>query len=682
MIPLNADLDGRLRNTELPRSKFLYPIFEAVVNSIYAIDDRRDFDHIFQYSTSLIEVKFIRESQTSLNDKEKPEIKEVVVSDNGIGFTNDNFASFLTLDSKFHNNKGCKGVGRLFWLKEFGYAVVSSSYMAGREKHFRSFKFTRKGVEDEKDWDAQEEDTIGSEIRLCAPKKSFKELFSKCSLERMSNMLFEHCLWFYLRKGGCPRIKLNDGDDEVDMDNLYGQYRIISKDQEDTFELCNQKFHVLHVKIKKSDDKNHVFYCAGNRVVRKEKINIVGLYDSPISDGEYSFYYQCYVTSDFLDDKVTSDRFSFMITESRDKNKSDDIFDDIVFDDIRNEVIAKVEQYLRTFISENIVQGERRMSDFVDTKAPYYKPLINALSEKERSINPNATDKAIDTYLHTKLYEQEHQLLEDGHDVLKVREHETDDEYQKRVDDYFNKAQTLKESDLARYVIHRKIIIELLEGILAIQNDGKYSKEDRVHEIIMPMRRTSDNVEFADNNLWLINDRLVFHHYLASDKSLNVMPITDSNSNDRPDIISETIYDNPIVVTEKDNPPFASFSIVEFKRPMRNDYKDGDKETDVITQCMEYVDNIRNSKVTDKHGRPLIFNEGMPAYCYIICDLTSKMKKLCNHNDFIETYDHMGYFGYKKNAQIYFEVISFNQQLHSAKERNVAFFEKLGLPHD
>lgn len=56
MIQLNADLDGRLRNTELPRSKFLFPVFEAVVNSIYAIDDRSESDHTFKYSNALIEV--------------------------------------------------------------------------------------------------------------------------------------------------------------------------------------------------------------------------------------------------------------------------------------------------------------------------------------------------------------------------------------------------------------------------------------------------------------------------------------------------------------------------------------------------------------------------------------------------------------------------------------------------
>ena len=40
-----------------------------------------------------------------------------------------------------------------------------------------------------------------------------------------------------------------------------------------------------------------------------------------------------------------------------------------------------------------------------------------------------------------------------------------------------------------------------------------------------------------------------------------------------------------------------------------------------------------------------------------------------------------GYFGYKSELKIYFEVISFDQLLNSAKERNAAFFDKIGISH-
>ena len=197
----------------------------------------------------------------------------------------------------------------------------------------------------------------------------------------------------------------------------------------------------------------------------------------------------------------------------------------------------------------------------------------------------------------------------------------------------------------------------------------------------MPMHMTSDDVDSDNNNLWLINDRLVFHHYLASDKSFKSMKITDCDSKERPDIISEFVYDNPLVVAEGENPPFASFSIIEFKRPMRDDFEGNEKGKDPIKQCMDYVNLIRESKVKDKRGRIIRINEQIPAYCYIISDLTSSLEKICKDNDFIRTYDNLGYFGYKSIYHIYFEVISFAQLLNGAKERNAAFFDKLGISH-
>ena len=42
--------------------------------------------------------------------------------------------------------------------------------------------------------------------------------------------------------------------------------------------------------------------------------------------------------------------------------------------------------------------------------------------------------------------------------------------------------------------------------------------------------------------------------------------------------------------------------------------------------------------------------------------------------------DRMGYFGYNEPSHAYLEVISFDQLVKSATERNRAFFDKLGLP--
>lgn len=354
----------------------------------------------------------------------------------------------------------------------------------------------------------------------------------------------------------------------------------------------------------------------------------------------------------------------------------------VYFADVRNNVRDQVQDFLGPYLEDNKTAGREKLTQFIDEKAPYYKPLLASLGDDEKIINPKANDKTIDSYLHSKLVEKEHTLIEEGHDVLRVRTGETSEEYKQRVDKYFDNAQQLKQTDLARYVLHRKFILQLLEEALQSDEDGNYCREEKIHEIIMPMRVTSDDIKFKDNNLWIIDERLVFHHYLASDKSFKSMEVTDCKSGRRPDILLENIYDNPLFVSEKDNPPYATLRIVEFKRPMRDNIEAEDDTKNPIDQCIDYVLKIRKGKSVTKNGRPITISEDIPAYCYVICDITSSMQTVCDKHDLKKTYDGLGFFGYKSNLRIYFEVISFDQLLNSAKERNAAFFDKLGLPHN
>lgn len=40
--------------------------------------------------------------------------------------------------------------------------------------------------------------------------------------------------------------------------------------------------------------------------------------------------------------------------------------------------------------------------------------------------------------------------------------------------------------------------------------------------VICPMRYTSDEVSFEEMNLWIIDERLAYHNFLASDKQMKL----------------------------------------------------------------------------------------------------------------------------------------------------------------
>src|SRR5690242_15155698 len=95
-VAINASLPGRLRNTSLPKSRALWPLFEAVVNAIQAVDDA----HTDMGSTR-IEVRIVRDPQAPMPPGEDHQfaglaepICDFVVSDNGVGFHDENMESF------------------------------------------------------------------------------------------------------------------------------------------------------------------------------------------------------------------------------------------------------------------------------------------------------------------------------------------------------------------------------------------------------------------------------------------------------------------------------------------------------------------------------------------------------------------------------------------------------------
>ena len=86
---------------------------------------------------------------------------------------------------------------------------------------------------------------------------------------------------------------------------------------------------------------------------------------------------------------------------------------------------------------------------------------------------------------------------------------------------YSKEISDVNKAALSDYVAHRKIIIDLLStGIRKIDNE-KFSKEEFIHNLIFPMKCSSDDIDYESHNLWLIDERLAYSSYVASDVSLN-----------------------------------------------------------------------------------------------------------------------------------------------------------------
>ena len=203
------------------------------------------------------------------------------------------------------------------------------------------------------------------------------------------------------------------------------------------------------------------------------------------------------------------------------------------------------------------------------------------------------------------------------------------------------------------------------------QEQQKYAYEKNIHQLIFPMTKTSDDIDYLQHNLWIIDEKLAYHHYLASDMKIKKMEEVENNSGKEPDLI---IFDSPFAFTDEEEHPYRNITIIEFKRPGREHYNDAENP---IRQIKEYMDDIVEGKVKTKDGEFLNGTENIRFFCYIICDVDLSIKKLAKLEDLKVTPDNMGFYKYIDSYKAYLEIIPYNKLIQDSKKRNRILFDKL-----
>ena len=115
---------------------------------------------------------------------------------------------------------------------------------------------------------------------------------------------------------------------------------------------------------------------------------------------------------------------------------------------------------------------------------------------------------------------------------------------------------------------------------------------------------------------------------------------------------------------------------------MRDGFQAGEDESkDPILQSLGYLRRLREGAST-VDGRPIPNAAKIPGFVYILADFTNSLTDCCRVHQLQITADGMGYFGYHRDESYnaYIQVMSFDGLVESAKERNRAFFDTLGLP--
>lgn len=676
-MALKTSLAGRVRNTNLPKSHSLLPLLEAVVNGLQAIDARFGDD----ISQGRLRVTIERSGQEEFDLEPagpgRTALKPITgfgIDDNGVGFTSANMNSFETLDTDYKASLGSRGIGRLLWLKAFDRVSVKSAFVEDGELQQRQFKFSIAGEVEH--LETPEDITeSGTAVHLDGFKEDYQQSARKTG-DAIAREVFEHCIWYFLRPGGAPAVTVVD-DEAYSLNGLMDEF-VYDELPLTTVEIKGQRFDMVNLRLKSStrNPAPRLYWCAANRVVTEENLTgkIPGLYGRLKDQMSAEFAYACYLSGDYLDSHVRADRTAFEISERLAGNTIDN---DPSVEDIRTGVLQKIEELLADSLTAAREEGKARVNDFVSNRAPRYRPVLAQLERLGATVDPSVKDQDLELQLHRHLQTLEAEVLAQGHAVFAEAETTTPEVYQERLTEYLQSVTELNQSDLAAYVARRRAILDALRKLIQTNEDGKYSREDAVHTLLMPRRKDSNEVGSDASNLWIIDERLAFHDYLASDKTLKSMPITGSDSTKEPDLLSLRLVDAPVLTAEGENLPLPSINVIEIKRPMRDDASEGKNP---IEQALEYVELVRGGGVKTATGRQIPVSPDQPAFCYVLADLTPTMRSRCKLAGLRPTADGMGYFGFNESYKAYIEVMSFDRLLNAATERNRAFFDKLGLP--
>lgn len=666
MRNFSINLRGRIKNFNLPKNQPLIPLFEAIVNSIHAIDERKRTGEQFD---ACITVKLIRDNQLTLEGiGELSPICSFEIIDNGVGFNEPNLASFMESDSTYKADFGGKGVGRFSWLIAFEKAEIESIYFDEDSYVKREFEFTA------------EQSEINDTLTTCEFQKDNRTTvrlvncvnpYAKVIPKRgatIATRIIQHCLVYFI-SDDCPQINLVDDDGNYNLNQIFKE-KIQTEENSVIINIGDETFELLHVKSEETTvNGNKLYLCAHNRLVEtKELDKYITDLDREIYE-KSGFWYIGVLRSKYLDDNVDMNRLSFNIPDG---GTLESMVNIITIDQVMKAVVIEVSKFLKDYLLPITENKLKRIKDYVTYQAPQFRHLLKYMPDAISKIKPNLSEDKMDDELHRIKREFDRNTSQENAKLLSDLNKGVinSSEYIEKFGQQVEKINSANGAALAEYVAHRKVILDLLEFAIRQKNDGHFQKESFLHNLIYPMRTTATDIPYSNHNLWLIDEKLAYCSYISSD-----IPFNNNPKDERTDIM---ILDKPVAVSDEENhgKEYESIVLFELKRPMRNDYN---SNSNPINQLYEYVASLKTNKIQDKDGRIIRVGVNTKFYLYAVCDITNTLEHILDFHDFSQTPDRMGYYKYNDKMNAYIEILSYDKIINDAKKRNKILFDKLGI---
>lgn len=667
-----------VESVDLTPRDALLPLYETIVNSIISL-----IKADIPIGNRNVEIQILRgDSPVQTNIDGVNTIRSIIITDNGIGFNEDNYKSFETPLTKYNKEYGCKGVGRFTALAAFKQIKVASNYEENGKWMYREF-----------DFDAENEVTPKKlELSLLELAKTSVELVdcynpiikdrTAIGVDEIAEQIMHHCLIYYLNES-LPKITISDSNSKKPI-LINSLFEKVSKENERTFDVQGQTFKAYITKTPKEGNRkfHYVYYCANSRVVGQPKNigKMNSLFSFPLNQNGHQYLLDVYVVSEYLNNNVVQSRNAFTIQS--DNSAELDFFgidESVSFYDIESELVKNLEEEYAPHVVATKEASLNQLKTYIITQAPRFRSLLDK-PELLNTIPPHLSDDKKEEYLYKLAFTARKNVEQNIQEFISSKQ--INEQTILNIKQDIREKTAFDTDSLADYMMRRKAIIELFDRFLEADREGTYKLEEDIHNLIFPRGITNDEIDYESHNLWLLDERFVTYKFIASDKSIT--SFSQKRSAKEPDLIildeKPLMFDNPISFGDKNNGELSSMVVFEFKRP--GDTAHQKRKSDFRWNYSELVepyfdDFLYSPNKKNYKGKQVVVTKETPKFGYIILDVLPPLLKDYNQDKGWKKTPFGTYYFIKPELNLHLEVMTFAKLIEHARERHVPFFDKL-----
>jgi hypothetical protein len=315
-----TNIKGLVDRLDLSQAKAMMPLYEAISNSIDAIQEHGDGWRNHSICVRLVEANDLAR-QAGDNTLI---IDGFDIVDDGIGFNDKNMEAFQEAHTLSKAKLGGRGIGRFTFLKVFDSIHIRSIFRANGKSILREFDFN---IQDElkgSEFTSEVDEAIGTVASMRGMQDKFKSGWP-INPEIIAERIIAHFLIRFVARS-CPPIVLESpGHAPIDLQKLF-QSTVLTHIEERLFDVDGQTFGLQAYRHKDGRSRHDLHLCANGREVVTSKLrDLLPELPEKLIDAEQQLYTLIVlVTGEYLDEHANQERtkISFQTEEEMEFEKT------------------------------------------------------------------------------------------------------------------------------------------------------------------------------------------------------------------------------------------------------------------------------------------------------------------------------------------------------------------------